>query len=114
MREGFGIQDSAFRIQGFTSAWTGVTTMLFNRNLKTVRTLFAFIAIAFALGEPAASARGADEAGQEHRFLYVAVPGIRDYLEFGGHGLLVFDIDAGHKCAPAPRRSASTSARLTG
>jgi len=71
--------------------------MLFNRNLKTVRTLFAFIAIAFALGEPAASARGADEAGQEHRFLYVAVPGIRDYLEFGGHGLLVFDIDAGHK-----------------
>src|SRR5207244_1944847 len=31
------------------------------------------------------------------RFLYVAVPGIRNYLEFGGHGLLVFDIDAGHK-----------------
>ncbi len=31
------------------------------------------------------------------RFLYVAAPGIRDYLEFGGHGLIVFDIDAGHK-----------------
>jgi DNA-binding beta-propeller fold protein YncE len=30
------------------------------------------------------------------RRLYVAVPGIRDYLEFGGHGLLVFDIDHGH------------------
>jgi hypothetical protein len=27
------------------------------------------------------------------RFLYVAVPGVRDYLEHGGHGLLVFDID---------------------
>jgi hypothetical protein len=27
------------------------------------------------------------------RRLYVAVPGIRDYLEYGGHGLLVFDID---------------------
>jgi len=31
------------------------------------------------------------------RMLYVAVPGVRDYLEYGGHGLLVFDIDAGHK-----------------
>src|SRR4051794_37715479 len=31
------------------------------------------------------------------RFLYVAEPGIRDYLEFGGHGVLVFDIDHGHK-----------------
>jgi hypothetical protein len=28
-----------------------------------------------------------------HRYLYVAVPGVRDYLEYGGHGLLVFDID---------------------
>lgn len=31
------------------------------------------------------------------RRLYVAVPGIRDYLEYGGHGLLVFDIDDGHR-----------------
>jgi hypothetical protein len=31
------------------------------------------------------------------RLLYVAEPGIRDYLEYGGHGLLVFDIDHGHK-----------------
>jgi hypothetical protein len=30
------------------------------------------------------------------RLLYVAEPGIRDYLEYGGHGLLVFDIDNGH------------------
>lgn len=33
----------------------------------------------------------------EHRLLYVATPGIRNYLEYGGHGLLVFDIDDGHK-----------------
>lgn len=38
---------------------------------------------------------GADVATR--RFLYVATPGIRDYLEFGGHGVLVFDIDAGHQ-----------------
>ena len=31
------------------------------------------------------------------RLLYVASPGIRDYLEYGGHGILVFDIDDGHK-----------------
>lgn len=31
------------------------------------------------------------------RFLYVAVPGVRNYLEYGGHGLLVFEIDNGHR-----------------
>src|SRR5207249_1017295 len=32
-----------------------------------------------------------------HRLLYLAEPGIRNYLEYGGHGLLVYDIDDGHK-----------------
>ena len=27
----------------------------------------------------------------------MAAPGIRDYLEYGGHGILVFDIDHGHQ-----------------
>src|SRR5207245_1157407 len=31
------------------------------------------------------------------RRLYVAVPGVRNYLEYGGHGLLVFDVDHGHR-----------------
>ena len=31
------------------------------------------------------------------RYLYVAVPGIRNYLGYGGHGILVFDIDNQHK-----------------
>lgn len=31
------------------------------------------------------------------RYLYVSSPGIRNYLEYGGHGLLVFDIDHGHR-----------------
>ena len=30
-------------------------------------------------------------------FLYVASPGIRNYVEFGGVGILVFDMDAGYK-----------------
>tara|TARA_R110000737_G_scaffold351633_1_gene394472 strand:- start:1808 stop:2875 length:1068 start_codon:yes stop_codon:yes gene_type:complete len=36
-------------------------------------------------------------AGGTGHFLYVATPGIRDYLGYGGHGLLVFDVDNNHK-----------------
>ncbi len=36
---------------------------------------------------------GQDVATERRRLLYVATPGIRNYLEYGGHGLLVFDID---------------------
>ncbi len=39
----------------------------------------------------------ADDQPAPRRLLYVALPGIRNYLEYGGHGLVVFDIDAGHK-----------------
>jgi DNA-binding beta-propeller fold protein YncE len=31
------------------------------------------------------------------KYLYVAVPGIRDYLGYGGHGILVFDISNNHR-----------------
>src|SRR6266403_2942743 len=34
--------------------------------------------------------------GEKH-LLYVAVPGIRNYVEYGGVGILVYDIGAGHK-----------------
>ena len=37
------------------------------------------------------------EVNGVQRLLYVATPGIRNYLEYGGHGVLVFDIDDGHK-----------------
>lgn len=52
-----------------------------------------------ALGTLAGMAAAGSAAwGQtaERRLLYVAVPGIRNYLEFGGAGILVFDIDKGH------------------
>src|SRR6476660_6578156 len=36
------------------------------------------------------------QAAEQH-FLYVAEPGIRNYVEHGGIGVLVFDIDHGYK-----------------
>lgn len=36
-------------------------------------------------------------AEQPHRYLYAATPGVRNYLDYGGHGLLVFDIDDQHR-----------------
>jgi DNA-binding beta-propeller fold protein YncE len=36
-------------------------------------------------------------AGGEHRFLYAAVPGIRNYVEYGGIGIVVYDVDQGHR-----------------
>ena len=44
------------------------------------------------------SAVSAAQTESAHRrLLYVATPGIRNYLEHGGHGILVFDIDHGHR-----------------
>jgi DNA-binding beta-propeller fold protein YncE len=34
---------------------------------------------------------------QQQRYLYVATPGVRDYLGYGGHGVLVFDISNHHR-----------------
>lgn len=44
--------------------------------------------------EPHSDGEWTDGTGH---YLYVATPGIRDYLGYGGHGLLVFDIDDNHK-----------------
>ena len=36
-------------------------------------------------------------AAAERHLLYIAEPGIRNYVEYGGVGVLVYDIDAGYK-----------------
>jgi len=38
-----------------------------------------------------------ETVAQEKHLLYVASPGIRNYVEFGGVGILVYDVAAGHK-----------------
>ena len=45
----------------------------------------------------AAEAANGPKPSTTRRLLYVAVPGVRDLLEYGGHGILVFDIDQGHR-----------------
>ena len=37
------------------------------------------------------------ESLSERKLLYVATPGVRDYLEYGGHGILIFNIENGHR-----------------
>lgn len=61
-----------------------------HRHVKLVQLLLFVLAASAAHADPAA-------AQNRQRFLYVASPGVRDYVEWGGHGVLVFDIDHGHK-----------------
>ncbi len=51
---------------------------------------------ASALATAAVLAASSGSTG-EHHYLYVAEPGIRNYVEYGGVGVLVFDIDNGYK-----------------
>jgi len=55
--------------------------------MKSLCTLLAFTLLTLA----------ATAAENERRFLYVGAPGIRNDLAWGGSGVLVFDIDHGHK-----------------
>ena len=61
--------------------------------------IIAVLCSTISTATPYARAIGVDDgaSGQVQRRLYVAEPGIRNYLEYGGHGLLVFDIDHDHR-----------------
>ncbi len=54
--------------------------------------------LGWGLGAAFGSAAQAGRAQEKpHRFLYVASPGVRNYTEWGGIGVLVFDIDADYR-----------------
>jgi len=57
--------------------------------------------------------RGQLPSGKEKHLLYVASPGIRNYQEYGGVGVLVFDIDGAFRFVKRlpTRCSARTRAR---
>jgi DNA-binding beta-propeller fold protein YncE len=59
--------------------------------VKLRHALTALLVLAAPRAGPAAATREA-----EHHYLYVAEPGIRNYVEYGGVGVLVFDMDRGY------------------
>src|SRR5438128_1645249 len=61
-----------------------------------MRPLFSHVAAIVILAVSFTPA-SAQPAKKTHSLLYVVEPGIRNYLEFGGAGILVYDVEAGHK-----------------
>src|SRR5712664_107123 len=55
------------------------------------------LASSLALSHGLAASTAERTENSERKLLYVAAPGIRNYLEYGGHGILVFDINNSHK-----------------
>lgn len=53
--------------------------------------------VAIAVVALALSTAAADSSNGERHFLYVAEPGVRNYVEYGGIGVIVYDMDNGHK-----------------
>ena len=59
--------------------------------------LILLLAGAFAPSHFSAASNHESVLQKGKRYLYVAVPGIRNYLEYGGHGILVYDIDDNYR-----------------
>jgi DNA-binding beta-propeller fold protein YncE len=59
---------------------------------RVVVSFLSVLALVFAGADTARNA-----VVEEKHLLYVASPGIRNYVEFGGVGILVYDIQQGHK-----------------
>ncbi len=61
--------------------------------------LFVLMIIFTSASAPVLSkdASGSNSPHAVKRYLYVGLPGIRDYLGYGGHGILVFDINNNHR-----------------
>ena len=64
-----------------------------NKRITLFLLFLCSLIVAPGLGRAAQSS----SSGGTGHFLYVATPGIRNYLGYGGHGLLVFDIDDNHR-----------------
>jgi len=58
-------------------------------SLRRVPCLLAVMAVLILPGQPASA--------KEKHLLYVAEPGIRNYVDYGGVGVLVFDVDNGYR-----------------
>src|SRR4051812_25329568 len=70
-----------------------------SRRYRMTRTCcgFKFFLALLLLALASRITSGSDRTTNRQRYLYVASPGVRDNLEWGGHGVLVFDIDEKHR-----------------
>ena len=92
---GESLRDSHFRVserRGYMKTDTAQECRTTLRRRAFCRALL----LAITAAQLAANVKAADNS-DSRRLLYVAVPGVRNYLEYGGHGLLVFDIDHQHR-----------------
>src|SRR5258708_3391962 len=64
--------------------------------MRSLSSLLAVLLLTTFSAAQAPPASGTTATGVRH-LLYVATPGIRNYPQYGGNGVLVFDIDNGHK-----------------
>lgn len=80
---------------GVTSAFLNLTEIaaMCHRPSWRIRTFVLALGAFLSLLTMASRAAAAED---ERRYLYVVTPGIRNYLEFGGAGILVFDMDKNH------------------
>ncbi|GBD35148.1 hypothetical protein HRbin36_00253 [bacterium HR36] len=82
------------------------------RSLPSSRlTRRAFLHLGLGLGLSAAGVLGQDRSAKRRHRLYVVCPGIRNYLEFGGAGILVFDIGEGYRFVQRIQTPASREAK---
>jgi sugar lactone lactonase YvrE len=79
--------------------------------LSTLRNGWLALLLLVPVTAAPAVAPGQPQPKKERHFLYVAVPGIRNYLEFGGAGVLVFDIDNKHAFVKRIETPASREAK---
>ncbi len=78
------------------SCWTaGKYTTNFSSNIAQVivAVILSSICIGWSTGSDHSQVVDEESVQEVDKYLYVAVPGIRDYLGYGGHGLLVFDME---------------------
>ena len=80
------------------------------RNRRRIAQAFGLLLLVTLSAQVTLSALAGGGVNGERHLLYVATPGIRDDVKFGGAGIAVFDIDRGHAFVrrietPASRRT---------
>src|SRR5713226_9084742 len=90
--------------------WCPMAEHSSSQKLRILARILAAVSVAFSIPVVRLQA-----AAAQH-LLYVASPGIRKYVEYGGVGILVFNIDNGYKFVrriPTWDESSAMAARVT-